>query len=203
VDDHPGVIALTTGTTDNDNRTISNMGIAFEDIVGNNWDLSLIVRPTSAVTDTALWIGLSTHGTISSATSAIVARYDTDKSDTTWIFVVCNAVGAAGCNATTDDTNIQAAPSTKVPTLNTWQRIEIRRRTSGVGGNPTIYFSVNDETDVTFCSSGCTETIDTAPTTGLSQLYIVTVARAASTAKTLQVDYAAMTISVSGARYTP
>jgi hypothetical protein len=51
----------------------------------------------------------------------------------------------------------------------------MRRVASGVGGNPTIYFSVSEsgvmETEKTFCSSGCDEDLGNLPTAELRPTY--------------------------------
>jgi hypothetical protein len=93
-------------------------------------------------------------------------RYDTDLSDTTYIFQMCNTSG--GCTTAGDSANSRVVASTEAPVSGTWNRFRIRYAAVGVGGNPTYYFSVGSagamETEKTFCSTGCDDNLTAAST---------------------------------------
>lgn len=142
---------------------LSTTGVASTTWANANWTWEAVFEPGSnstAITNTAVFFGLANNVTDPAADSACVwIRHDSDLSDTTFVFVVGNASGAAGCNSAGDNTNVKTVASTITPSAGTFYHFKIRRLTSGVGGNPTLYFSVNDETEKTFCTSGCDDTL--------------------------------------------
>jgi hypothetical protein len=86
--------------------------------------------------------------------------------------------------------------STLGPTGDVFQWLHIYRRTAGEGGVPTIYAQVAAETPLTFCSSGCDDDLATVPADGVAMYFSLTeLARAASNARTMQVDRVYFTIA--------
>ena len=201
--DHPGVFRLTTSTADDSASGFSLIGVAAGNYgtSGDDWEMSMILNPEDAVTSTAIHFGLADAFT--SVTQGIRIIYDTDLSHATWIFQVCDS-STSGCQSAGDDTNADTVASTKAPVAGTWQRLRIRFDPTGLGGNPTYYFSVGDggamETEKTFCSSGCDEDLGNLPT---GQMFIIinVFARAASTVKDLDLDYFEFAITQAFARY--
>jgi len=62
-----------------------------------------------------------------------------------------------------------------------------------VGGNPTVYMRVNDETEKTFCSSGCTSGVTFPDETMAPIIHYGT--RAASAVRSGDLDYMHLLIS--------
>lgn len=193
---HPGVIDFVTGTTDNGGPYLTAGTLDDGDYASEDWEMNWLLKPESAVTDTYFSVGLNA-GAPGAATAGIRAIYDTDHAHATWIFQICDN-STSGCQSAGDDTNADTVASTKAPVAGTWQRIRIRGDQTGVGGVPTIYFSVGDggamETEKTFCSSGCDSTMANMPTSVLG-IRVGSLARAAATSKTWQLDYMYMGIS--------
>jgi hypothetical protein len=198
VDDHPGLVEMTTNSTDNQGCAIYGTALTGTSYTGSEWSLDMIFRAEDAITDTYLSVGLGA-GLGDAVTAGIRARYDTDRGDATWIFQICDANSAAGCDATGDDTDSQTVASTIAPVANTWQRFRVRRVESGVGAIPTIYMRMNDEAEKTFCAAGCDDTYDDLPTT--SQVPILEVMNRTTTAKRLQADYVSLSITSGLVRY--
>lgn len=192
---NPGVLKLNAHST-NDNSGVSvvwSTNSIWDDSLwlGTDWALDGVVYfgSTGDITNNGFWFGLAnSFNGIASASRGIFIRRDTDASDTAFVFQICNANSAAGCQAAGDDTNSSTVTSTVTPSDNTAYRFRIRRAASGVGGNPTIYFRVNNETEKTFCASGCDDTLGTLPADtivfGLSSI-----TRAASNPSTSELDY--------------
>jgi hypothetical protein len=196
---HPGLIRAYSTTSDNSGgeayiaNTVASV-FATTAFTSNEWTYDTLVLPGSnstVITSSGMWIGLQNDGAGGAGpgtVGAIVVRYDTDLSDSTWMFVVCNASGASGCNSGTDSTNIKVVASTITPVAGTWNRIRMRHDTTGVGGNPTIYFRVNNETEKTFCSSGCDDTLAFLPT-GVNLLVTSELMGRDTTAESMDLDY--------------
>jgi hypothetical protein len=206
----PGRILLSHATNDNSGAILS---FAFFKSIGSqtvwtssDWEVDAVIQPGSnstAITNTAFYFGLTASGAIDPATDTglIGIRHDSDKSDTTYTFQICNS-STNGCASNGDDTNQKVVASTITPVAGTNNRLRIRRAASGVGGNPTIYFRVNDETEKTFCSSGCDDTLGTVPagTVGLNVTYSYLTR---TTTGVLQgaIDYVSLKVSNMPARY--
>lgn len=196
-----GLLELRSHTT-NDNSGI--LLYAGSLTAGNNYDAAIfevdwsfdtVVIPVS-ITNVALYVG-AMSGNPDSATDAIWVRFDTDRSDATWVFQVCDASGAAGCGSAGDDTDSAVVASTVAPQANVPNRIQIYRRAAGVGGVLTYYFQVNDETPLTFCASGCTESSADAPiSTDTLGVNIFWVTRTTTGAQSSYVDYLRFTAPV-------
>jgi hypothetical protein len=167
---HPGLLRLNSHAT-NDNSGVllvlgggggnEEFGSSFDTLV---WSLDFLLKVGSnstAITNAAIYVGLTNQRNADpNGTSAgIWVRRDSDESDTAFVFATCNASGAAGCGATGDDTNQRAATSTITPSAGNYYRFRISQDLTGPGSTRKIYFRVNNETAVTFCSSGCDETI--------------------------------------------
>jgi hypothetical protein len=118
---------------------------------------------STSIASTGIWVGIFDNVSTVPSTNGIFIRRDTDLSETAFAFVICNASGASGCASAADAANAKVMASTITPSAGTFYRFRIRRATSGVGGNPTIYFRVNNETEKTACSSGCDTTLGTVP----------------------------------------
>jgi hypothetical protein len=176
VAERPGIVRLAShASNDNSGYTIR---LLMQPVVLNSmtdWDYRLDFLPGSdstAITNIALVAGFSESSAFNPAGTVnhcLWIRYDTDLSDAVYKFVVGDASGATGCGSAGDDTGVRVADSTIAPVAGTWNKLKIYQRASGVGGLKTIYFQVDSETPVSFCSSGCTETLanlDTTDTTG-------------------------------------
>lgn len=183
---HPGLFRLTSSTTDNSGAFISagGGGSSFHNIYDgsllntNDWqiDTVLVVGSNStAITTSAIWVGWtpSVTGTPDSQGNGIWIRRDTDFSDTAFVFQVCDGAGATGCGASGDNTNSTVVTSTITPSAGTAYRFRIRYDPTGVSSNPTLYFRVNNETEKTFCSSGCDDVISNMPGGGVGLGYFV------------------------------
>lgn len=126
-----------------------------------NWTYKVRFQ-TNTTAAIGIWIGMLGHATSTSrqpllADKAIWMRYDTDATDANYTFQVCDAAGAAGCQSTDDDTDSAIIAGTVAASANAWHTVSLRMVQSGVGGVPTVYAKVDSETEVTFCSSGCTD----------------------------------------------
>jgi hypothetical protein len=135
---------------------------------GTEWSFEAIYQvgaDSTAITNIGFYIGLENgyNALPEAASAAIRIRYDTDHSDSTFIFQVCDSA-TNGCEQAADNTNNDVVASTVSPLQGNWYYFTIRHVTSGVGGNPTTYFSVNEETEKTFCSAGCDDDLGNAPT---------------------------------------
>jgi len=144
---------------------------AIQNPTAQDWELDAKFR-ASSVTSMGIWIGLLNHSTAGSrnpllAENCIWMRFDTDQSDTNFTFQIGDAAGAAGCQSADDDTDSAIIASTVAADAAAWHRVRIRMDQTGVGGNPTIYARVDSETEVTFCSSGCTDVIADMPATSV------------------------------------
>lgn len=175
---NPGLLRLNSHATNDNSGAIvgfqNNVSTAFNSGTwdAEDWSVDAVViygSNSTAITNTALYVGLSNSmTTLPSGTSAgIWIRHDTDDTDATFIFATCDSA-TTGCDEAGDNTNQRVAASTVTPSAGTAYRFRIRRAQSGVGGNPTIYFRVNNESEVTFCSSGCTETYAEVPSANLN-----------------------------------
>jgi hypothetical protein len=198
VDDHPGIVEMTTNTTDNQGCAVYGPVLNGTTVTGSEWTADVIFRPEDAITDSYLSVGLES-GSGDAVANGIRARYDTDRTDATWIFQICNANSAAGCDATGDDANSKVVASTIAPVANTWQRFRARRVESGVGGIPTIYMRMNDENERTFCAAGCDDDLSTLPTTTF--VLSLSVVNRTTTSKRLQGDYASFNVTSGLVRY--
>jgi hypothetical protein len=172
---NPGLLRITSaasaGTGDyiGVGNASTNSPVALSSFLNTDWEIQWVVvvgTNSTTVADIRVRSGMFTPATLSTA-NGIHIRYDTSLSDATWMFVLCNATGAAGCDSPSDAANARVASSTIAPVAGTAYRLSVRRRSSGVGGNPTYYFRVNNETEKTFCASGCDETLTGLPSSGL------------------------------------
>lgn len=183
---HPGQFRLTSSTTDNSGAFISagGGGSSFHNIYDgsllntNDWQIDtvlLVGSNSTAITTSAIWVGWtpSVTGTPDSQGNGIWIRRDTDLSDTSFIFQVCDGAGGTGCGASGDNTNSTVVASTITPSAGTAYRFRIRFDPTGVSSNPTLYFRVNNETEKTFCSSGCDDVISNMPGSGVGLGYFV------------------------------
>lgn len=183
---HPGQFRLTSSTSDNSGAFISagGGGSSFHNIYDgsllntNDWQIDtvlLVGSNSTAITTSAIWVGWtpSVTGTPDSQGNGIWIRRDTDLSDTAFIFQVCDGAGGTGCGASGDNTNSTVVTSTITPSAGTAYRFRIRYDPTGVSSNPTLYFRVNNETEKTFCSSGCDDVISNMPGSGVGLGYFV------------------------------
>lgn len=136
--------------------------IANATITGKDWELDAI-GGSHAVTSSAMIFGFSDTSDPDANANSIRIIRDTDRGHTTFVFQVCTVNGATGCDAAGDNTTSDTELSTITPVADTFYLLKIRHLVSGVGGLSTYYFSVNGETEITFCSSGCTSTVANLP----------------------------------------
>ncbi|KKL05630.1 hypothetical protein LCGC14_2604110, partial [marine sediment metagenome] len=161
---HPGLFRLNShATTDNSGAILvwTNIGTQeIDDWETTDWAMDAILQfgSVGAITDSWFVFGITTSVTAIYHQNMIFIRRDTDASDSVFTFVVCDT---SVCNSDADATNGRQIDSTITPTATNWYRFRVRHAVSGVGGNPTVYMRVNDETELTFCSSGCDETLET------------------------------------------
>ena len=141
---HPGVVRLTLPTTANPVVTF------FPSISGGNgitvtpgtmeWDYVIVIY-LGQTANARVNTGLLSGNTAFTRPNSIDIHYDTAAGDSNWMVELCSSN-----TCTTVNTGV-------APTI-AWHTLTIKRRVSGVGGNPTIYMTV-DGTQKTFCSSGC------------------------------------------------
>lgn len=202
---HPGVYRLNSHAT-NDNSgvalsaihsggTLSNIGTVWDD---SDWSLDVVFMlgsNSTAITDTGFWIGLSSNiGTIP-GTNGIFIRRDTDLSETAFAFVVCNSSGAAGCASAADAANAKVEASTITPSAGTWYRFRIAQDHTGPGSSRKISMRVNGETALTFCSSGCSDTLGTVPSGTSMTLVVQYLTRTTTGVLSGDIDYVYATIT--------
>jgi hypothetical protein len=193
---HPTVMNLNShATNDNSGYEVylsqddngSGLGkVSWDGLTTGDWTLDVLFKPNS-VTSVALWIGFTT-GTPDAVSGGAWIRFDTDKSDTKYVFQICNNSAASGCPAAGDDTSSKTTLST-VTASAAWTRGRIRFDATGTGGNPTWYFRINDETELDFCSSGCSDTLGTLPTGATGRPTVTWMTRTTTGVQTLQLDY--------------
>jgi hypothetical protein len=163
-----------------------------------NWTFDVLIEMAAvgAITDSALYVGVSLSGNseISASSNNIVIRRDTDRGDTAFVFQICDASGAAGCSAAGDDTNSKTVTSTITPTATNFYRFRIRKDKDGGPSSSDLFgFRVNDETEKTFCSSGCDDTI--LGTTGTWFPVIEYITRTTTEVKSADIDYIYLTMT--------
>jgi hypothetical protein len=170
--DHPGLVRLNShATNDNSGADVSWPGGAVGPaLLTRDWSIDVLFKPGSnstAITNAAWYVGVtSTTADPAAATVGIWARFNSDLTDAKWMFQICNAAGAAGCASADDAANTTVIASTVTPSANTWYRVRMRQVAVGVGGTRTIYARINDENEVSFCASGCTDVLTGVPTSG-------------------------------------
>jgi hypothetical protein len=183
--DNSGAIVAVAGGTTATSGTVFN---------AHNWTIEASIQVGSnstAITNTAVWFGMMNSTSVDPATTSRGAwiRHDSDLADGAFVFQLCNASGAAGCNSAGDGANSKTATSTVTPSAGTFNRYRIRRATSGVGGLDTIYMSVDGETEKTFCSSGCDNTLGTDPTGSTLAVFICYLTRTTTGVMSADIDY--------------
>jgi hypothetical protein len=191
---HPHWMQIGTGATDNAGFTTifgRGAGVTATDagtfpagvIDDNVWAVGFLFK-ASRVDSHSFNLGLFDTGPLISATYGIGIRLEFDHTDTNWIFVTCNAAGAAGCGAAGDDTNQRVIDSGVAAAINTWYYGLIRHTI-----DDKIYMSINGGAESSFCASGCTDTavgVPTAQDTLAIRIYVLN--RAAASASTVDVD---------------
>ncbi len=209
---HVGIMRLASNVSNDNSGALVAMGNTVGLPWGTSWDstdwtIDVIFQPGSnstAITNTDTEIGLTSASAfpISGATNGIYIRHDSDASDATFKFIVCNAAGAAGCTGTADGANIKIENSTITPVAGTWYRFRIRHLVAGgPGATRLVGFRVNDETEVTFCSSGCTDTLGTVPSGTALRPDVQYLTRTTTGTMSGDLDYFAITMSGIAARY--
>ena len=204
---HPGIFRVTTATGADNGLTLGwgNMssqtsGIDASTWVNYDWDFYAVAA--LGTNSTGLTYNGFSAGIGNSASTAATGslswqvRYNTTAGDSNFMFVVCNATGATGCDDPTPGVAAGAnvIDSTVTPVANTYYQFHIYRRKSGVGGNTTVYMQINGGTALTFCSSGCTTTLAHEPITGGSVPHI-TYWTHTTAARSIDIDYIAYKIS--------
>lgn len=189
---------LTTTASDNNASTV-RIHARGERAWNKDWDLDFDILPGSnstTIADAAIFVGFIYYDESSTANAAVWVRYDTDRSDSTWVFQVCNGLGATGCGETGDSTYSKVVVSTISPVAGTWNRGRLSHKMNGVGGNETYYFQMDTETQITMCSSGCTDTITPGthvPTSGSAPSLVIEQRTRTTTAKSLDTGYVYLT----------
>jgi hypothetical protein len=184
------VVRLTTTAGDNNASTVRAQvmrGLSWT----KDWDIDFEILPGSnstTIADDAIYVGFIYYDESTTANAAAWVRYDTDLSDSTWVFQICVASGSTGCGSAGDNTWTNVVVSTITPVAGTWNRGRMRHRMSGVGGNETYYFRMGAETEITFCSSGCTDTAGGKPTGSVGP-FVFEARTRTTTAKSIDVAY--------------
>lgn len=171
-----------------------------------DWSYDVIFKPGSnstAITNIGMFIGLAAafNSDPMAGAGSIGIRFDSDRTDATFVFVTCDST-TNGCASAGDDTNQKVVASTITPVAGTNYRFRIRRAAVGVGGNPTIYMRVNDEAEKTFCASGCSDLATEVPdgTIGLAPI-VLYVTRTTTGVLSGDLDYLRLRIPNIPARY--
>lgn len=170
------------------------------------WSIDAIVilgSNSTAITATSFSIGLnqSNNNWHDAGSAGIFIRRDTDLSDTAFIGAVCDSA-SSGCGSAGAATNQEIVTSTITPSAGNAYRFRISQDFTGPGSSRKITMRVNNETALTFCSSGCTTTISQAPTGANMAFSIVYGTRTTTGVMSADVDY--VQVHATGlARYTP
>jgi hypothetical protein len=196
---HPGLLRLNShATNDNSGAIVSflNASGAEIDYDAGDWAIDALVlvgSNSTAITNAAIYVGLSSSAqALLPHTYGIYLRRDSDRSDTTFIAQICST----GCSEAGDNGTIsRVVASTITPSAGSYYRFRVRRATSGVGGNPTIYMRVNDETELTFCSSGCDENLSSIPSGATMVPVIAYFTRTTTGVLSADADYLALSVS--------
>lgn len=200
---HPGLVRINSHAT-NDNSG-ANIHLGNQLAMGTGWfsrewslDFVFVLGSNStAITNVGFYVGLSVRAdsTLPNAASGgLWVRYDSDDSDATFKFQACSSA-TNGCDASSSAAHNVVVASTVTPSAGTYYRFRIRRVASGVGGNPTIYLRVNNETEVTLCSSGCDGSDSTLPSGGSLVPMVSYVTRTTTGVLSGDIDYAAISIT--------
>jgi hypothetical protein len=178
---HPGILRGTTGSTSVADwgftismSNITNPVTAIDASTWDNYDWDFYSVAALGTNSTGLtYNGFSTgigNPSVNAQTQSLEwqVRYNTTAGDTNFMYVVCNASGATGCDDPTPGVaaNANVIDSTVTPVAGTWYQFHVYRRLSGVGGIPTVYMQINGGTPLTFCASGCSTTLAHEPTSG-------------------------------------
>lgn len=189
---NPGWAVITSSATDDSGAILAWTGEVDSffnptDVRDGTWNYEAVIRTdASSVANQLIYMGWANLQSVAEPSFCVGIRYDTDV-DSTFVFVIADTAG--GCAAASDGANTSIESSTITPAANTRYRLRIRADANGVGGNPTIYFSVNDETEKTFCSAGCDDDLATWFTGTHGSPIIKFLARAASQDLDLHTDY--------------
>lgn len=170
------------------------------------WTMRAVIIPGSNSTSstTAAWyFGMSSSSSLdpsASATQGAWIRWDSDRSDTTYVAALCNASGANGCGSTGDAANANVQASTITPSAGTPNYVEVSHDMTGPGATEKYSFKVNGETYVTFCSSGCTDVNTHSPGSAVMMPVFVYLTRNTTGAVSGDIDVFQMHLTIS-ARY--
>jgi hypothetical protein len=202
VADHPGQVDIGSAASDNDPCIIYGQSLVTTTYTGSEWTFRAGFATVTDITDKLMAVGLQL-GSVDSTSDAIRVKFDTDDGDSTWIFQICNTAAADGCDAAGDATNSKTVASTKAPSAGAWNEFRMRRVESGVGGNPTIYMQMCSagtcETEKTFCTAGCDDTLTTLPSATLVPILEITARNTIS--KYFSVDFVSFRVTAGLARY--
>ena len=203
--EHPGLYRLLSHVSNDDSGYtvhVTNTGTAnnwgtFWHSATASWEYDALVlfgSNSTAITNTALWVGLSNGAADPAAQSAgIWIRHDSDRSDTTFTMVTCDSA-SSGCGSDGDDTNQKVAASSITPSAGNWYRFRISQDFTGPTSSRKISMRVNDETAVTFCSSGCSDDLTQVPT-GVLRPQVTYLTRTTTGVLSADVDYMSVTVS--------
>ncbi|MEZ5404534.1 MAG: hypothetical protein R2729_32950 [Bryobacteraceae bacterium] len=193
---HPGVVRVTTAATASTGEWLS-LGavnnpfnsVSSTDWAATDWEVQFILAPgtnSTTLSNVRLRSGLSNGVSTVSGTLGIFLRYDTTLGDTTFRYQICGSI--TGCALAASGTDSQVADSGLTPVAGNWYRVRIRRVAAGVGGNPTIYFTINESSQRTFCASGCDATLAAMPSVGSLTAQVGYVSETAA-AKSIDIDW--------------
>jgi hypothetical protein len=205
-EDNPAIATITTGTVDNTGIVMyfSTPTTAMATTrTMRRWLMEgvILLGTTSDLTSDVFWIGYTASGSGMLTTPGFVGiRRDTDLGDTNPVFVICDSA-TTGCQSAGDDTNQESAVSTiTVADDGVYYFKIIIDQDDGPGSTRKVYMQINNETPVTFCSSGCTDTVAQFPTAILSPVFVH--AARATTSKAHSLDF--IHVRAEGlVRYTP
>jgi hypothetical protein len=193
--ENPGSLLMETGTTADAGVRLQlggagGYGINTQGLwQAHDFEMDVVIELGTISTESVIWIGFSTSTNLYATDGGIWLIRDTDHSHTNFVAAICNTAGSAGCDAAGDDTNQESVTSSVSISNDTTYRFRIRQSmTEGPGSSRLIGMRVNDETEMTFCSSGCSDTITNARSTGQMN-FVVGIATNDTNENDLEIDY--------------
>ena len=169
-----GVLRMNSHASNDNSGWTFNFGshVSFDTLQTVDFDISVWIIPganSTSIATAAFVFGIARLDMMSASQSGFLGiRWDSDRTDTTYMVQSCQAAGATGCQAAGDDTNSKTVASTQTPVAGTKNKLTLRHRVSGVGGAETFYLGVGAEAEKTLCSSGCDDTFFDLTTNAIS-----------------------------------
>jgi hypothetical protein len=195
--DHPGTYVFTTINANNNSGcdiTPGTGSITTANTYGSRaWTMDAVVyfgTAGDASANTAFFFGWANSGTsLLTATDMIGWERDTSLSQTAFVAHVCDSA-TSGCQSAGADTNQEIVTSSISMVDNTAYRFRMSfDPVGGPGATKKLTVNVNNESDLTFCSSGCTTTISQFPAATSLLPVVGFIERATGENKSAEIDY--------------